>query len=100
MTLKLPDDGRTDAERASAVLGLLAGRRVLSVLMHVASDFLRYRDLVDAIASTASTPTPPSRSSSERVKAGASTSPAHSKPTCWPTSMLGATVSPTPRAPG
>jgi DNA-binding HxlR family transcriptional regulator len=49
MTGQLPDNARTDTQRASAVLGLLAGRWVLSVLIHVASDPLRHRDLVDAI---------------------------------------------------
>ncbi|MHB1929125.1 MAG: hypothetical protein ACYCUG_06850 [Acidimicrobiales bacterium] len=44
-----PDDLRTDAQRASAVLGLLAGRWVLSVLMHIASDSVRHRDLIDGI---------------------------------------------------
>lgn len=49
MTGQPPYSGRADAKRASAVLGLLAGRWVLSVLIHVASNPLRHRDLVDAI---------------------------------------------------
>jgi DNA-binding HxlR family transcriptional regulator len=49
MTLRPPDGGRTGAQRDSAVLGLLAGRWVRSVLIQVASDSQRHRDLVGAI---------------------------------------------------
>lgn len=40
---------RFDYREVSAVRGLLAGRWVLSVLAHVASDPMRHRELLDAI---------------------------------------------------
>jgi DNA-binding HxlR family transcriptional regulator len=50
MTWQHQDGFRPDLQGASAVLGLVAGRWVLSVLTQVSSDALRHSELLGAIS--------------------------------------------------